>query len=225
LHNGIAFDRGCATGFCNAARHANAPPAEDCSNAGLRNRRDRVSSRLAVVNFPKCDLWGFIPEPISNRSASHSVEFLGESYEKAFWSADVAESIRILIPDYFTYKLCAALPKFAKRLVDVVHGEHDAEVAQSIYWGVAVIRDDRWHEKAGELETAVAVRRAHHRNLDALIAKAGDPSCPFSFDRGPLFKLKAELSKEINCFSKVIDDDSYVIHSFERHASNLQSVA
>ena len=34
-----------------------------------------------------------------------------------------------------------------------------------------------------------------------------------------------KLSKEINRPSEVIDDDSYVIHPFERHASNLQDVA
>ena len=88
-----------------------------------------------------------------------------------------------------------------------------------------MIRDDRWREEAGELETAVAVWRAHHRNLDVLIGKSGDTSCSFSFDRRPPLELKAELSKEINCPSEVIDDYSYVIHSFERHASNLHNVA
>ena len=85
--------------------------------------------------------------------------------------------------------------------------------------------DDRWREEAGELATAVAVWRAHHRNLDALIGKSGDTSCPFSFDPGLPFELTAELSKEINCRSEVIDDDSYVIHSLKRHASNLHNVA
>jgi hypothetical protein len=85
-----------------------------------------------------------------------------------------------------------------------------------------VIRDGRRREKAGELEPAVAVRRAHHGNLDALIAQSSDTSCPFSFDRGTPFELEAELAKEINRSSEVIDDDSYVVHSFERHASNLQ---
>jgi|KBSMisStaDraftv2_1062788.scaffolds.fasta_scaffold01524_9 hypothetical protein len=65
----------------------------------------------------------------NNRGASRSVEFLGESDEKPFRPADVAEPIRVLISDYFAYELCAALAKPAKRLVDVVHGEHDAEVA------------------------------------------------------------------------------------------------
>jgi hypothetical protein len=85
-----------------------------------------------------------------------------------------------------------------------------------------VIRDGRRCEEAGELEPTVAVRRAHHGNLDALIAQSSDTSSPFSFDRGPPFELKAEFAKEINRPPEVIDDDSYVVHSFERHVSNLQ---
>ena len=88
-----------------------------------------------------------------------------------------------------------------------------------------MIRDDRRREEAGELEPAVAVRRAHHGDLDALIAQSSDTPGPFSFDRGPPFELKAEFAKEINCRSEVIDDDSYVVHSFQRHASNLQAAA
>ncbi len=145
--------------------------------------------------------------------------------EKPFRPADVAEPIGVPIPDYVAHELCAALAKLAKRLVDIVHGEHDAEIAQSVHRGVAVIRDDRRREETRELETAVAVRCAHHGNLDALTGKSGDTSCPFSFDHSPPFELKAELSKEINCPSEVIDDDSYVIHSFDRHESNLHNVA
>jgi hypothetical protein len=87
-----------------------------------------------------------------------------------------------------------------------------------------VIRDDRRREETGELETAVAVRSAHHGNLDALIGKSGDASCPFFLDRGPPFEVKAELLKEINRQFEVIDDDTYVIKPFERHAPNLQDV-
>ncbi len=104
-----------------------------------------------------------------------------------------------------------------ERLVDVVNGEHDAQVAQSVHRGVPVIRDDRRREKTGELEPAVAVRRAHHGDLDALIAQSSDTSGPFSFDRGPPFELETELAKEINRRSEVIDDNSYVVHPFERH--------
>src|ERR1044071_8916422 len=138
---------------------------------------------------------------MSHRSA----EFLGESDEKRFRPADVAEPIRVFILDYFAYELRAALAELFKRLIDVVHGEHDAEVAESVHRGIAVIRDRSRCEKAGELESAVAVRRAHHGNLDALIAQSRDTSGPFSFDHGPPFELEAELGKDINRPSEVID--------------------
>ena len=70
----------------------------------------------------------------------------------------------------------------------------------------------------------MAVRRAHHSNLDALITQSSDTSGPFSFDRGPPFELKAELAKEINRRRKVLDDDSYVVYPLKRHSSNLQTV-
>ena len=87
-----------------------------------------------------------------------------------------------------------------------------------------MIRDSGRREKAGELEPVGAVRRAHHRNLDALIAESSDPSGPFSFNPGAPFELKAQLAKELNRRRKVIDDDSSVVHPCKRHVSNLRTV-
>jgi hypothetical protein len=39
--------------------------------------------------------------------------------------------------------------------------------------------------KWGELKTAVAIRRGHHGNLDALVGNAGDTSRPLAFDHRP----------------------------------------
>jgi hypothetical protein len=58
-----------------------------------------------------------------------SAEFLSEPDEKSFRPTDVAEAIRVLVLDYFAYELRAARAEPFKRLVDVVHGEHEAEVA------------------------------------------------------------------------------------------------
>src|SRR5579872_5494630 len=128
--------------------------------------------------------------PILKVFALRSAEFLGEADEKSFGPADVAEPIRVFILDHFAYELRAALAEPNKRLIHVVHGEHDAEVAQSVHGGVAVIRDGRRREEAGELDPAVAVRRAHHGYLDALIAQSSDASGPFSLDRGPPFEFE-----------------------------------
>ncbi|ADV13191.1 hypothetical protein Mesci_4078 [Mesorhizobium ciceri biovar biserrulae WSM1271] len=153
-----------------------------------------------------------------------SAEFLREPDEKPSRPSNVAEPIHVSILDNFAFEPRTAIAEPFERPVNVVHGEHDAEVAEGVNRGIAVIRDDRRREEAGQFEPAVAVRRPHHGNLDALIAQSSDTSGPFSFDRGPPFELKAELAKETNRLFEVIDDDSYVVHPFERHVFSLQGV-
>jgi hypothetical protein len=58
-----------------------------------------------------------------------------------------------------------------------------------------VICDERRREEAGELEPAVAVRCAHHGNLETLIAQPVDTSDPFSFNRGSPIEFEAEFAK------------------------------
>jgi hypothetical protein len=56
-----------------------------------------------------------------------SAEFLGNPYEKPFGPADLAEPIRIFVPDHFAAdKLGAVFMEPGERLFDVVHGEHQA---------------------------------------------------------------------------------------------------
>ena len=97
----------------------------------------------------------------------------------------------------------------------------DSDIALAIF---SIVSPELLLLEAGELEPAVAVRCAHHGNLDMLIAQSSDASGPFSFDRGPPFELEAEFAKEINRPREVFDDDSYVVHPLERHVSNLQRV-
>ena len=59
-------------------------------------------------------------------SMPRSAEFLGESDEKVFRPADVAEPIRIFIPDDLAHELRATGAEPLERLVDVVDSEHDA---------------------------------------------------------------------------------------------------
>ena len=57
-----------------------------------------------------------------------SAEFVGESNEKPFRPADVAEPIRVFILDYLPNELRTAPGEPFKRLVDVVHGEHSLDL-------------------------------------------------------------------------------------------------
>jgi uncharacterized protein len=51
-------------------------------------------------------------------------ELFGEPDENPFGAPDVAEPIRVLIPDHFADELRAALAEPGERIVDVLHGEH-----------------------------------------------------------------------------------------------------
>src|SRR5918994_31042 len=56
----------------------------------------------------------------------HSAELLGESNEKPFRPADVAEPIRILILNHFAHELRAARAQPLERLIEIVYCEHGA---------------------------------------------------------------------------------------------------
>ena len=96
----------------------------------------------------------------------------------------------------------------------------DAGVARSRVWPKSVGSSDQALQKL-RLGSA---ERLQGCTLGSVFAESSDTSGPFSFDRGSPFELKAELAKELNRRRKVIDDDSYVVHPFEGHGSNLQSV-
>src|SRR5256714_13823976 len=100
-------------------------------------------------------------------SGSLLPELLGKPAENPFGTPDVAEPIRVFVLDHFADELRAAFDEPGERIVDVLHGEHDAQVAESVHWRTAVIGDHRRREESGHLEPAVAVRRTHHGNLDA----------------------------------------------------------
>jgi hypothetical protein len=74
---------------------------------------------------------------------------LGESDEQSFRSADVAEPIHVFILDYFAYEQRASCAEPFEGIVEVVHCEHDAEIAESVDGSVTVIGDDSRPEEAG----------------------------------------------------------------------------
>ncbi len=78
-----------------------------------------------------------------------SAEFLGEADEQPLRPADVAEAVGVFVLDDFADELRAVIAEFFERLVEVVDGEHDAEVAQGVDRGGAVIGDGGWGEEAG----------------------------------------------------------------------------
>src|SRR5512145_3407509 len=156
-------------------------------------------------------------------SGSLLPELLGEPDEYSLGTPDVAEPIHVFILDHFADELRAASAEPGERIVDVLHGEHDAQVAESVHRGAAVIGDHGRREETGHLEPALTVRRTHHGNLDAHVAQSGDAICPVSFDWGAPLELETEFGEELNGGINVFHHDADVIHTLDRHDVSLAS--
>src|SRR5262247_4015542 len=86
------------------------------------------------------------------RSGSLLPELLGEPDENSFGTLDIAEPIDVFILDHIADELRAAFAEPGERIVDVLHGEHDAQVAESVHWSAAVIGNHGRREESGHLE-------------------------------------------------------------------------
>src|SRR2546423_14364370 len=155
------------------------------------------------------------------RSGNLLPELLGEPDENPFGTPDVAEPIHVLILGHFADELRAAFAEPGERIVDVLHGEHDAQVAESVYGRAAVIGDHRRREETGHLQPAVTVRRAHHGDLDTHVAQSSDAICPVSFDWGAPLELETKFGEEGNGGINVFHHDAHVVHTLDRHDASL----
>ena len=84
--------------------------------------------------------------------------------------------------------------------------------------GRSVVGDHRGIVKPRELKATVAVRCAHHGDLDTLLTKSGNATRPLSLHHGLPFELQAEGAKELNRRREILDDDADVVHPLHRHA-------
>lgn len=97
--------------------------------------------------FPNASTWAFVHQK-ADVADKRSTKFLGKPDENPFGSTDVAEPVYVLIVDDFTYEFCAARADPFQSVIDVVYGEHGAEIAQRVYRGVSVVRNDGRPEEA-----------------------------------------------------------------------------
>src|SRR5690606_39094347 len=97
----------------------------------------------------------------------------------SFGTPDVAEAVDVFVVDHFIDHRRTALAEPGEGVVEVLDGEHDAQVSQRVHGGCAVIGRDGGGVEARELEAAMTVGRAHHGDLDALATHAGDAAGPF----------------------------------------------
>jgi hypothetical protein len=144
-------------------------------------------------------------------------ELLGEPNEKSFRAADVTEPINVFILNDVADELRAMPLEPDKRVVDIVHSEHDAQVAERVHRGVPVIGNDGRGKESRKLEATVTVWSDQHGDLDVLMPQSGDAPSPLSFDRGSPFESQAKLDEKWDRGIEGFYHDAYVVHPLKSH--------
>src|SRR5919202_730441 len=94
----------------------------------------------------------------TNASACRaSADLLGQPDENALGASDIAEPIHVFVLDHFVDELRAVSAEPGERIVEIVHCEHDTQVAQRVHRSVPVIGDYRRRANSREFDSAVAV--------------------------------------------------------------------
>src|SRR5215217_1644883 len=100
------------------------PPRRPNAGRGLLKRfvRRPFKRQLAIASTHRYQVCTYH----MRSSGSLLPELLGKPDENSFGAPDVAEPIRIFVLDHFADDLRAAFTEAGERIVDVLHGEHDA---------------------------------------------------------------------------------------------------
>lgn len=75
--------------------------------------------------------------------------------------------------------------------------------------------------EARELDAAVTIGSAHHRDFDPLAADSGDTAGPFALDGHAAFEGKAEFGEEVDGGIEVFHHDADVVHALDCHVSSI----
>src|SRR5207247_10179079 len=136
--------------------HQQPPKTPLFASTSPANASQFDSSRALIVyptpaptqtNPPALRALGWASVPEGRLSACRaSADLLGQPDENALGASDVAEPIHVFVLNHLVDELRAVPAEPGERIVEVVHGEHDTQVAQSVHRGVPVIGDHRRRE-------------------------------------------------------------------------------
>src|SRR3954471_21581482 len=130
----------------------------------MRNARRKKPRSVCGSEPPPCRESGGPEWQLAGSGGS--AEFLGEADEKSLGPPDVADPVHVFVLNHFVNELCTVFAKPGERIVDVVDGEHDPQVAKSVLGSLPVVSGHRRSDESRKLESALAVRRTHHGDLD-----------------------------------------------------------
>src|SRR5687767_11951234 len=160
--------------------------------------------------------------PVSPKAVNASEEFLGQRDDDARRASHVAESVLVLVLGHLAYEFGAVGAQASDSVVDAFNCKHDAPEAQRVR------RCDRrfdldqfWIAKLRQLKPPVPIWGPHHNDVDLDTFERVDAVHPRAFDPRLAFDRHAERGEKSDSGCKVVDDDTDVVQSLDRHVLSI----
>jgi len=152
-----------------------------------------------------------------------SEEFLGQRDDDARRTSHIAEPVLVFVLDHLADGFGAVGTQTGHGVVNVFDREHDLPKTQRVWRGARWLsRDQIRIAELRQLDSTVTVRSSHHSDVDLDAFEPIEAVHPGAFDRHLAFQRHAEGGKKGDSGRKVVDDDADVVHSLDRHVSNIR---
>jgi hypothetical protein len=167
--------------------------------------------------------YGSAEDRSRDEALNASEELFSQRYDDAPWTPHVAQPVEVLVLGHFAHEFGAAVGAHASdSVLDAFNCKHDAPEAQRVR------RCDRrfdldqfWIAKLRQLKVPVPIWGAHHNDVDSDTFEPVDAVHPLSLYRRLTLLLQTELGKESDSGCKVLDDDTDVVQSLDRHGPSI----
>src|SRR6267378_325520 len=147
-----------------------------------------------------------------------SEEFLGQRDDDARRASHVAESVLVLVLGHLADEFGAVGAQASDSVVDAFDCKHDAPEAQRVR---RCDLDQFWIAKLRQFKPPVPIWGPHHNDVDLDTFEPVDAVHPRALDRRLAFERHAERGEKSDSGCKVVDDDTDVVQSLDRHVPSI----
>ena len=151
-----------------------------------------------------------------------SEEFFGQRDDDARRASHVAESVLVFVLGHLAHQFGAGGAQASDSGVDAFHCKHDAPEAQGVRRCDRRLDFDQfWISKLRQLKPPMPIWGPHHHDVDLDIFEPVDAVHPRALDRRLAVERYAECGEKSDSGCKVVDDDTDVVQSLDRHVRTM----
>ncbi len=160
--------------------------------------------------------------PVSRKVVNASEEFLGQRNDDARRASHIAEPVHVLVLDHLPNEFGVDGAQASDSVVDTFDCKHDTPEAQRVRWcDRRFDLDQFWIAKFRQLKPPMTIWSLHHNDVDLDTFEPIDAVYPWTFNWRLAFDRHAKRSEKSDRGSKIVDNDTDVVQSLDRHVTSI----